>query len=151
MKNLTELCPFVAKSALHEREQQLIEISNEYKNYRRRMQSEIQSISIKTKSETVKAFLTVYDNFQRALSYGCTDEAFLKGVQMTMNQLESVLKTLGVKEIQALGKTFDPVFHDALQHIEKSDTEENIIVEVLEKGFMLENEIIRFAKVKVAK
>jgi len=151
MKNLNELCPFVAKSALVEKEEQLIEVRNEYKNYRRRMQSEIKSIPIKTKSETVEAFLTVYDNFQRALSYGCSDENFLKGIQMTMNELESVLDALGVKEIEALGKTFDPLFHDAILIVERSDTEENIIVEVLQKGFMLENQVIRFAKVKVAK
>ena len=70
---------------------------------------------------------------------------------MTMNQLESVLKTLGVKEIDALGKSFDPIFHHAIQRIEKSDVEENIIIEVFQKGFMLKNQVIRFAKVKVAK
>lgn len=151
MKNLNKLYPFVSKSALLEKEGQLIEVTNEYKNYRRRMQLEMQNITIKTKAETVKAFLTVYDNFQRALLYGCRDEAFLKGVQMTMNELESVLESLGVKEIEALGKTFDPIFHDAVQRVEESGAEENIIIEVLQKGFILENQVIRFVKVKVAK
>ena len=76
MKNLNELFPFVAKSTLLEKEEQLNEVTNEYKNYRRRTQSEMQDISIKAKVETVKAFLTVYDNFQLALIHGCTDEAF---------------------------------------------------------------------------
>jgi len=151
MKNLNELCPFVTKSALLEKEEQLIEVTNEYKNYRRRTQSEMQDISIKAKVDTVKTFLTVYDNFQRALIHGCIDESFFKGVQMTMNQLESVLKNLGVTEIEALGKPFDPIFHHAIQRVENPDVEENIIIEVLQKGFMLGNQVIRFAKVKVAK
>lgn len=150
MRILDVLWPYVAKSALVEKEEQLIQVSNEYKNYRRRTQSEIKDISIKVKSDTVNAFLTVYDNLQRALIQGCTDEAFFKGVQMTMNELESVLKSLGVIEIEALGQPFDPIFHHAVEHVEKkSDSKENIVIEVLQKGFILENQVIRFAKVKV--
>lgn len=150
MGKLDALFPYAAKSALHKREEQLIEVTNEYKNYRRRTQSEMEDISTKTKSDTINAFLTVYDNLQRALNYGCSDEAFLKGVQMTMNELESVLKSLGVKEIEALGQPFDPNFHHAAERSENSNGEVNMVTEVIQKGFMLENQVIRFAIVKVA-
>ena len=87
MRKLDALFPYAARSALSKREEQLIEVTNEYKNYRRRTQSEMEVISIKTKSDTIEAFLSVYDNLQRALNYGCSDETFIKGVQMTMERL----------------------------------------------------------------
>ena len=150
MRILDVLLPYVAKSALREREAQLIQVTKEYENYRRRTQSEMRDISIKAKSDTVKAFLIVYDNLQRALTHGCTDESFLQGVQMTMNELEYILKTLGVKEIEALEQPFDPILHHAVERVEKSDAEGDIVIEVIQKGFMLENQVIRFALVKVA-
>jgi len=150
MRKLDALFPYAARSALSKREEQLIEVTNEYKNYRRRTQSEMEVISIKTKSDTIEAFLSVYDNLQRALNYGCSDETFIKGVQMTMNEFESVLKSLGVKEIEALGQPFDPNFHHAAEREENSNGEGNMVTEVIQKGFMLENQVIRFAIVKVS-
>ena len=102
------------------------------------------------KSETVLAFLPVYDNLERALKQETADEAFKKGVEMTMNQLREVLKKLGVEEIPALGETFDPNVHNAVMHVEDESAGENTVVEVFQTGFKSGDKVVRFAMVKVA-
>ena len=88
-------------AALKEKEDQFLRLAAEYDNYRRRSQKEKESVWNDAKSETVLAFLPVYDNLERALKQETADEAFKKGVEMTMNQLREVLKKLGVEEIPA--------------------------------------------------
>ena len=94
------------------------------------------------------AFLPVYDNLERALKQETADEAYKKGVEMTMNQLKSVLEKLGITEID--GKTFDPALHNAVMHVEDENFGENTVAEVFQAGFMLGEKVIRFAMVKVA-
>ena len=122
----------------------------EYDNYRRRSQKEKESVWNDAKSETVLAFLPVYDNLERALKQETADEAFKKGVEMTMNQLREVLKKLGVEEIPALGETFDPNVHNAVMHVEDESAGENTVVEVFQTGFKSGDKVVRFAMVKVA-
>ena len=69
---------------------------------------------------------------------------------MTMNQLKSVLEKLGITEIDALGKPFDPALHNAVMHVEDENFGENTVAEVFQAGFMLGEKVIRFAMVKVA-
>ena len=102
------------------------------------------------KADTAAAFLPVYDNLERALKQGCSDEAFRKGVEMTMNQLKEVLSKLGLTEIPALGQPFDPKLHNAVMHVEDENLGENVVAEVFQAGFMLGEKVIRFAMVKVA-
>lgn len=122
----------------------------EYENYRRRSQKEREALYSQVKSDTVTGFLPVYDNLERALKAGCADEAFLKGVEMTMSQLESVLESLGVKKIDALGCKFDANLHNAVMHVEDDEHGENEVVEEFQKGFTLGDKVIRFSMVKVA-
>ena len=96
------------------------------------------------------AFVRVYDNLERALKQETADEAYKKGVEMTMNQLKSVLEKLGITEIDALGKPFDPALHNAVMHVEDENFGENTVAEVFQAGFMLGEKVIRFAMVKVA-
>ena len=95
-------------------------------------------------------FLPVYDNLERALAQQTADEAYKKGVEMTMNQLVGVMEKLGVKAFGAAGETFDPTIHNAVMHCEDESLGENIIVEVFQKGFTVGEKVIRFAMVKVA-
>ena len=95
-------------------------------------------------------FLPVYDNLERALKTGCSDEAFLKGVQMTMTQLEKVLEGLGVRKIEAVGQKFDAKLHNAVMHVDDENYGENEVVEEFQKGFTLGEKVIRFSMVKVA-
>ena len=96
------------------------------------------------------AFLPVYDNLERALKQETADEAFKKGVEMTMTQLKEILAKLGIEEIPALGETFDPNLHNAVMHVEDESAGENTIVDVFQAGFKSGDKVIRFAMVKVA-
>ena len=139
-----------AMAALKEKEDQFLRLAAEYDNYRRRSQKEKESVWNDAKSETVLAFLPVYDNLERALKQDTADEAFKKGVEMTMNQLKEVLSKLGIAEIPALGQPFDPNLHNAVMHVDDEDLGENVVVEVFQDGFKLGDKIIRHAMVKVA-
>ncbi len=122
----------------------------EYENYRKRTQKEREALYAQVKSDVVISFLPVYDNLERALKTGCGDEAFLKGIKMTMSQLEEVLSKLGVKPIEAVGRKFDANLHNAVMHIDDDSRGEGEIVEEFQKGFTLGDKVIRFSMVKVA-
>ena len=91
-----------------------------------------------------------YDNLERALKQETADEAYKKGVEMTMTQLKTVLEKLGITEIPALGQTFDPNLHNAVMHVEDENFGENTVCDVFQAGFQLGDKVIRFAMVKVA-
>ena len=122
----------------------------EYDNFRKRSQREKDGIYADARASTVEKFLPVYDNLERALSQQTADEAFKKGVEMTMNQLVNVLDGLGVTIFGAAGETFDPAIHNAVMHCEDEALGENVIAEVFQKGFKLGDKIVRFAMVRVA-
>lgn len=121
----------------------------EYDNYRRRSQKERESIYTDVRADTVKKLLPVYDNLIRAAEQEATEEA-RKGMEAILNQFRSILSGLGVSEIEAVGKRFDPTLHEALLHIEDEKYGEGEIVLELEKGFKLGDKVIRFSKVQVA-
>lgn len=122
----------------------------EYDNFRKRSAKERENIYTDVRVDTVSKFLPVYDNLARAMSTPTADEAYKKGVEMTFNQLCEVFKKLGVEEIEAVGKTFDPNFHNAVMHVEDEEKGENEIVEEFQKGFKVGEKVIRFSMVKVA-
>ena len=127
-----------------------LRLAAEYDNFRRRSQKEKEAIYDDVKAETVKKFLPVYDNLERALKQGTEDEAYRKGVEMIMNQFNATLEKLGVTPIECLGEKFDPALHNAVMHVDDEEKGENEIVEVFQKGFKLGDKVIRFAMVKVA-
>ncbi|WP_242965597.1 nucleotide exchange factor GrpE [Flavonifractor sp. An4] len=138
------------KQNLTDQEDKFLRLAAEYDNYRRRSQKEKESAWADSKAETAAAFLPVYDNLERALKQDTADEAYKKGVEMTMTQLKEVLSKLGIQEIPALGETFDPNLHNAVMHVEDENAGENTIVEVFQAGFRTEEKVIRFSMVKVA-
>ena len=131
-------------------EDKYLRLAAEYDNFRKRSAKEKESAWTDSKASTAAAFLPVYDNLERALKAPCTDEAYQKGVEMTMNQLKDVLTKLGIEEIPALGEKFDPNLHNAVMHVDDEGAEENTIVEVFQTGFKTGDKVIRFAMVKVA-
>lgn len=138
------------KAALKEQEDRFLRLAAEYENYRRRTAKEKEAIWADAKGEAAAAFLPVYDNLERALKQETADEAYKKGVELTMNQLKTVLEKLGIAEIDALGKPFDPKYHNAVMHVEDDSFGENEVCEVFQAGFTLGEKVIRFAMVKVA-
>lgn len=146
-----------ADEKLREAEQKLaaehdgyLRLAAEYDNFRKRSQREKDGIYADARAATVEKFLPVYDNLERALSQQTTDEAFKKGVEMTMNQLTNVFEALGVKAFGTAGEAFDPSLHNAVMHCEDEALGENVIAEVFQKGFTLGDKVVRFAMVKVA-
>lgn len=139
----------LAKSLADEQDKYL-RLAAEYDNYRKRSQKEKESLYTDIRSETVEKFLPVYDNLERALAQETQDAAFKKGVEMTMNQLVSVMEKLGVVSFGAAGEAFDPQLHNAVMHVEDEALGENVIAEVFQKGFKVGDKVVRFAMVKVA-
>ena len=127
-----------------------LRMAAEYDNFRKRSQREKDSLYTDARAETVEKFLPVYDNLERALKQETVDEAFKKGVEMTMTQLTGVFEKLGVTVYGEAGESFDPAEHNAVMHCEDESAGENTIVEVFQKGFRVGDKIIRFAMVKVA-
>ncbi len=135
------------KAALNDK---YLRLAAEYDNYRRRSQKERDALYGEVKADTVQKFLPVYDNLERALKQGTEDEAYRKGVELIMAQLNTTLEKLGVTVIESLGQTFDPALHNAVMHVDDEEKGENEIVEVFQQGFKLGDKVIRFAMVKVA-
>ena len=138
------------KDQVAQQEDKYLRLAAEYDNYRKRTAKEKETMWSDAKADTAGAFLPVYDNLERALKQETADEAFKKGVEMTMNQLKEVLSKLGITEIPALGQTFDPNLHNAVMHIDDENFGENEVAEVFQAGFQCGEKVIRFAMVKVA-
>ena len=139
-----------AQQALAQEHDSYLRLAAEYDNYRKRSQKEKDNLYTEIRSETVEKFLPVYDNLERALAQETQDAAFKKGVEMTMNQLVSVMEKLGVESFGAAGEVFDPQLHNAVMHVEDEALGENVIAEVFQKGFKVGEKVVRFAMVKVA-
>ena len=129
---------------------QYLRLAAEYDNFRKRSQREKDAIYQNAAADTAKKLLPVYDNLERALKNDTADEAFKKGVEMTMTELLNIMEGLGIKPFGAAGEPFDPEKHNAVMHIDDASMEENSIAEVFQSGFTLGERVIRFAMVKVA-
>ena len=138
------------KAAVAEQEDKFLRLCAEYDNFRKRTQKEKESIYADATAKAVSAPLPVYDNLERALKQETADEAYKKGVEMTMAGLRKAFESLGVTEIDAAGQSFDPNIHNAVMHVEDEALGESTVAEVFQAGFMLGEKVIRFAMVKVA-
>ena len=139
-----------AEKLVREEKDKYLRLAAEYDNFRKRSQKEKDSLYTDIKVDTLRKFLPVYDNLERALKQATADEAYRKGVEMIMAQFKSTMDGLGVTEIAAEGEKFDPKKHNAVMHVEDESFGENEIVEVYQRGFTLGDKVIRFAMVKVA-
>ena len=138
-----------AEKLVREEKDRYLRLAAEYDNFRKRSQKEKDSLYTDIKVDTLRKFLPVYDNLERALKQATADEAYRKGVEMIMAQFKSTMDGLGVTEIAAEGEKFDPEKHNAVMHVEDESFGENEIVEVFQRGFTLGDKVIRFAMVKV--
>jgi molecular chaperone GrpE len=126
----------------------------EFENFRKRMIREQSEFLRLANQRIISDLLPVIDSFDRAmkvLESGEADEKFHQGIKMVYQQLEDTLAKEGLKEINPEGEEFDPLKHEAMMQVESQEHKENMVVEVLEKGYELKGRVIRPAKVKVAK
>ena len=121
----------------------------EYDNFRKRAQKEREGVYFDAVSDVINAILPIKDSLEMALKYA--DESQLsQGVTMTLNKFGEILTKLGVEEFGARGEEFDPNLHNGVLHCEDDELGEQIIAEVLQKGYKKGEKIIRYAMVKVA-
>ena len=141
----------LAAEQLESVKDQFVRLTAEYDNYRKRTAKEKDSLYQDAKADTIKEFLAVYDNLQRAVSTeGDEDSPHKKGLEMIFHQYQEILKKLGVTEIEAQGAPFDPEKHNAVMHIDDENFGENVVSQVFQAGFMLGDKVIRHAIVQVA-
>ena len=141
----------LAAKQLESVKDQFVRLTAEYDNYRKRTAKEKDSLYQDAKADTIKEFLAVYDNLQRAVATeGDEDSPHKKGLEMIFHQYQEILKKLGVTEIEAQGQTFDPEKHNAVMHIDDENFGENVVSQVFQAGFMLGDKVIRHAIVQVA-
>jgi molecular chaperone GrpE len=134
---------------LKEKEKEYLYLRAEYDNFRRRSAKEKTEAYSKAKADAAEKFLPVYDNLERALQHGSEDEAFLKGVEMTMNQLKQVLESLDIHPIEAVGQPFDPNLHNAIGMVDNEELGSGKIAAVFQTGYKIGDKIIRHAMVQV--
>ena len=127
-----------------------LRLAAEYDNFRKRNTKEKELLYTLGKAEAVEKLLPVYDNLERALNQPTADEAYKKGVELTMAELIKIFGTLGVEIYGAPGDVFDPNLHNAVMHIDDEAYGENTIAQVFQKGFKVGEKIVRFAMVQVA-
>ncbi|AEE91242.1 Protein GrpE [Tepidanaerobacter acetatoxydans Re1] len=147
------------KKVLEEKQKEIDNYKNRWlrtqadlENYRKRTERDIQEIHLYAGEQLVLDILPVVDNFERALdSIEDKNDALYRGIELIYEQLKKVLEKHGIKEIEALGKPFDPNFHDAVMMVESEEYEPGTVAEVMLKGYMYNSKVIRPSMVKVVK
>ncbi len=128
-----------------------VRLYSEYENYRKRTTLEKADLLLNGGKEVLKAILPVVDDMERALKNIPEDNVAREGVQLVYNKLMTMLNQKGVKEIEAMGVKFDENVHEAVTRIPAADESlKGNIVDVVEKGYMLNDKVLRFPKVVVA-
>ena len=121
----------------------------EYDNFRKRSVKERENCYSDAYADAVNAVLPVLDNLERAAMYS-EAEAVAKGLELTLKSFIETFEKLGIHEIESMGKTFDPNIHNAVMHVDDEAYGESEIVDVLQKGYIKGDRVIRYAMVKVA-
>ena len=135
---------------LNELNDKYLRTYSEYENYRKRTTKEKADLLINGASDTIKAILPVIDDLERALQ-SMTDEASREGVQLIYNKLMNILQQKGLKEIEAKGADFDVNIHEAVTQFPAADeSQKGTVLDVVEKGYYLNDKVLRFSKVVVA-
>lgn len=143
---------------LEEKDKEIEELTNrllrlqaDFMNYKNRVEKDRENMFAYATEDLINQLLPILDNFERALDSVEEKDGFYQGVNMIYEQFLGVLKDNGLCEIQCIGKAFDPNLHHAVFMEETEDKEEGTVLEVLQKGYMLNDKVIRPSMVKVAK
>ncbi|WP_205516253.1 nucleotide exchange factor GrpE [Paenibacillus sp. SYP-B3998] len=133
--------------------QRLLRVQADFDNFRRRARAEKEDFAKYASLKLIEQLLPVVDNFDRALTSSKETKDFdglVKGLDMTFRQLDQLLGQEGLKPIESIGQPFNPEFHQAVMQVESDEHEEGIVVEELQKGYILKDKVIRPAMVKVS-
>ena len=121
----------------------------EFDNFRKRTEKEKSSMYVIGAKDIIEKILPVVDNFERGLAQAPEDDPFAEGMQKIYKQFTTTMEGMGVEPIEAVGKEFNPDFHNAVMHVEDESVGENIVVEELQKGYTYKGFVVRHSMVKV--
>ena len=127
-----------------------LRLAAEYDNFRKRTAKEKEALFGDATAAAAGAFLTVYDNLERAVATPSEDENYKKGVELILTQFNETLAKLKIEIIDPKGEAFDPNFHNAVMHEDNEELGENVVSDVFQKGAKLGDRVVRPAMVKVA-
>jgi len=138
------------KIQIAESDDRLKRVAAEFDNYKKRSSKEREVLHSTILSDIVSNFLPILDNLEKALQAKTQDENYKQGIELVLKQFKDVLQANGVKEIEAVGKTFDPELHEAVSSVIDENLGEKIIKEEYRKGYIIGNKVIRHSMVIVA-
>ena len=138
------------KAELATKNDQLMRTAAEFDNFKKRTEREKASVAEYAKAGLIKQLLPILDNIDRAAAADKESADYIKGIEMIVKQFEAIVANLNIEEIAKEGDTFDPNFHEAVMHVEDETLGENVIAQVLQKGYKIGDTVIRAAMVKVA-
>ena len=138
------------KEELEKSKDILTRTAAEFDNYKKRTARARAGIAEYAKAEQAKILLPVFDNIDRAGEFNPDSSDYIKGIELIVKQFVSLAEKLSLVEIAKVGDAFDPSLHEAVMHIEDESLGENVIAEVLQKGYKIGDTVIRPAMVKVA-
>lgn len=139
------------KAELESKNDLLLRTAAEFDNFKKRTERERSSVAEYAKANVIKQILPILDNIDRASVHeDKTGEDYIKGIELIVKQFESLGEKLEIVDIAKAGDNFDPNCHEAVMHIEDESLGENVIVEVMQRGFKIGDTVIRPAMVKVA-
>ncbi|GIV16328.1 MAG: nucleotide exchange factor GrpE [Armatimonadota bacterium] len=142
------------KQQLAEKHDSLLRTMADFDNFRRRTRQEMEEIRRIALEEFLRSLLRVMDNFERAMQAAEETQSFeklMEGVQLIYRQLQALLREAGVQPIEAVGKPFDPNFHEAVQRVESPEHPDETVLEEVERGYMIQSRVLRPSRVKVVK
>ena len=144
-----------AYNRISELEDKLIRKDAEMVNYRKRKEDEVNKMLKFCNEDLIKDILPIIDNFERAIKeddskLSDVEKQYLTGFKMVYSHLVNVLEEYGVKPIDGANKPFDPVYHNAIMIEKKEGYESGMVIEVLQKGYLLKDKVIRTAMVRVS-
>ncbi len=128
----------------------LIRTAAEFDNFKKRTERERAGIAEYAKASIIKQLLPILDNIDRAAAADKDSPDYIKGIELIVKQFSALGENLGIVEIGAVGDAFDPTLHEAVMHIEDENLGENVISQVLQKGYKLGDTVVRAAMVQVA-
>lgn len=134
-------------------QQRALRAQADFDNYRRRTLKEKEELAQYASMKLITELLPVIDNFERAISAAKTTEdkdSFIKGVDMIFRQFNQVLQQEGLAQMETVGQPFNPDFHQAIMQVESDEHEDGIVVEEVQRGYMLKDKVLRPAMVKVS-
>ena len=138
------------KAELEETTDRLKRLMAEFDNFKKRSAKERESLYNSILSDIVGSFLPVVDNLEKAVNSSTQDEGYKQGVELVLKQFMDVLSSLGVKEIEGVGSTFNPEYHEAVSLVQDENLGEKEVKEVFRKGYKIGEKVIRHSMVVVA-